>query len=93
MKRIRTHPGEILFHEFLAPMALTARAVAISIGVPANRLTDIIRARRDISADTAIRLAKFFGTSSQFWINLQSNYNLSKAEAEHDYSKIQKFQN
>jgi addiction module HigA family antidote len=88
MPRLRTHPGEILDQEFMAPLGLSARRLAEEIGVPANRVTEIIRARRDVSADTAIRLAKRFGTTPQFWMNLQNAYDISNALATHDYSAV-----
>jgi len=86
--RIRTHPGEILATEFLEPMDLSARALAAAIDVPANRISDVVRGRRDVSADTAIRLGRYFGTDPRFWLNLQVAHDLSKAEAERDYSGI-----
>jgi antitoxin HigA-1 len=86
--RIKTHPGEILREEFLAPLGLSARALASALGVPANRISDIMRERRDITADTAIRLGRYFGTDPHFWINLQSAHDLSKAEATGDYSAV-----
>lgn len=86
--RIRTHPGEILATEFLEPMGLSARALGNAIDVPANRISDIVRGRRDVSADTAIRLGRYFGTDPRFWLNLQVAHDLSKAEAERDYSGI-----
>lgn len=84
MPRIRTHPGEILKEEFMAPLELSANRLAIELGVPATRIGDIIRAEnpRAVSADTALRLARYFDTSAAFWMNLQSAYDLSKAEAE-----------
>lgn len=88
MPRIRTHPGEVLDQEFMGPLRLSARRLAEEIDVPANRITDIIRARRAVSADTAIRLAKRFGTTPQFWMNLQNAYDLSNALAMHDYSAV-----
>jgi addiction module HigA family antidote len=88
MVRVRTHPGEILALEFMEPLGLSARAVAQAIGVPGNRISDLVRARRDVSADTAIRLGRYFGTGSQFWLNLQSAHDLSKAERDNDYSEI-----
>jgi addiction module HigA family antidote len=88
MGRLHTHPGEILSEEFLKPYGLSARAVADAIGVPGNRISDIVRGRRDVTADTAIRLGKFFGTSARFWLNLQDAHDLSKAEREHDYSSL-----
>jgi len=88
MPRKRTHPGEILREEYLLPLGMSARALAKAIGVPANRLTEIMRAERDVSADTAIRLGRYFKTDPRFWLNLQSAFDLLRAEAEHDYSKI-----
>lgn len=86
--RILTHPSEILSEEYLSPFGLSARALGEAIGVPGNRLSEIIRARRDVSADTAIRLARYFGTDPRFWLNLQAAHDLSKAQAQHDYSSI-----
>ena len=88
MARIRTHPGEILREEYLAPLGLSARALADALRVPNNRISDIIRERRDISADTAIRLGRYFKTDPQFWLNLQTAHDLSKAIAEADYRDI-----
>ena len=76
------HPGEILREEYLVPMGLSASALAIALRVPAPRVNDIVRERRGISPDTALRLARFFGTSAQFWLNLQSGYDLKIATAE-----------
>jgi addiction module HigA family antidote len=86
--RLRVHPGEILHHEFLLPLGMSARALAKAIGVPPNRLTEIISGRRGVTADTAIRLGRYFGTSAEFWTNMQTTYDLVKAEAETDYSKV-----
>src|SRR5215468_356404 len=72
MARIRTHPGEILREEFLIPLNLSARALAKALGVPADRITEIMRGERDVSADTAIRLARYFRTDPRFWLNLQA---------------------
>jgi addiction module HigA family antidote len=88
--RIKTHPGEVLKEEFLKPLDMSARQAAAAIDVPANRITEIIRGRRDITADTAIRLGRYFDTSATFWINLQAAHDLSKAEAETDYSAIKR---
>jgi antitoxin HigA-1 len=92
MGRLRTHPGEVLNEEFLKPRNLSARALGSAIGVPGNRISDLIRHRRDVSADTAIRLARYFGTDPRFWLNLQDAYDLSKAESEHDYSALKPLQ-
>jgi antitoxin HigA-1 len=88
MARVRTHPGEVLREEFLLPLGLSARALAKSLGVPANRITEIMRGERDVTADTAIRLARYFRTDPRFWLNLQTAHDISKAQAEHDYSEI-----
>jgi addiction module HigA family antidote len=88
MPRLRTHPGEVLAEEYLKPAGLSASGVARGIGVPANRITDLVRQRRDMTADTAIRLGHFFDVDPRFWLNLQAAYDLSRAEAEHDYSQI-----
>lgn len=88
MPRIRTHPGEILRQEFLEPLGMSKRALAEALDVPANRLTEIAAGRRAVSADTAIRLGRYFGTDPRFWLNLQTAHDLSKAEAETDYSRI-----
>ena len=70
------HPGEILLEEFLMPLAVSQYQLAKEIGVPARRVNEIVHGQRRISADTALRLARFFGTSERFWINLQSRYDL-----------------
>jgi addiction module HigA family antidote len=88
MIRLRTHPGEVLREEYLKPLGLSARALAKSLAVPANRITEIMRGERDVSADTAIRLARYFRTDPRFWLNLQAAHDLSKAQAENDYSKV-----
>jgi addiction module HigA family antidote len=86
--RVRSHPGRILAEEFLKALGLSSRRLAETLGVPGNRIIDIVRGRRDVSADTAIRLGRFFGTSPEFWMNLQDAHALSKAKGEHDYSGI-----
>ena len=68
------HPGEILLEEFLTPLAVSQYQLAKEIGVPARRINEIVHGQRRISADTALRLARFFGTSERFWINLQARY-------------------
>ncbi|HXW25874.1 MAG TPA: HigA family addiction module antitoxin [Xanthobacteraceae bacterium] len=90
MARVRTHPGEVLREEFLTPLAMSARTLAKALDVPANRITEIMRGDRDVSADTAIRLGRYFGTDPRFWLNLQAAYDLSVAEAGHDYSTIRR---
>jgi addiction module HigA family antidote len=72
------HPGEILAEEFLEPLRVTQHRLAVEIGVPPRRINEIVHGKRGISADTALRLARFFGTSEQFWLNLQSHYDLER---------------
>lgn len=76
------HPGEILREEFLAPLGMSANALAMRLHVPAPRINDIVRERRSITPDTALRLARCFDTTAQFWLNLQSSYDLKLAENE-----------
>ena len=76
------HPGEVLLYEFLEPLGVTQHRVAVSIGVPPRRINEIVHGKRGISADTALRLARYFGTSDRFWINLQSRFDL---EVERDH--------
>ena len=76
------HPGEVLLEEFLKPMGLSQNRLALSIGVPARRINEIVLGRRSITADTALRLARFFDMSPQFWLGLQMDYNLDLAEDE-----------
>jgi addiction module HigA family antidote len=80
--RVTTHPGEILAEEFLAPLELSANALALALRVPANRIGAIIRGRRAVTADTALRLARFFGTSAEFWMNLQAMHDLTKTRVQ-----------
>jgi antitoxin HigA-1 len=70
------HPGEVLREEFMEPLGLSANALAIALRVPAPRINDIVRERRGITPDTALRLARYFGTTPQFWLNLQVSYDL-----------------
>jgi addiction module HigA family antidote len=70
------HPGEILLEEFLKPMGLSQNQVALRIGVPARRINEIVLGKRSITADTALRLGRYFGMSPQFWLGLQMDYDL-----------------
>lgn len=70
------HPGEILMEDFIEGFGITQNKLAVSIGVPPRRINEIVHGKRGITADTAIRLARYFGTSEEFWMNLQSNYEL-----------------
>ncbi len=74
------HPGEILREDFLKPMELTAYAVAAKLGVPRTRIERLIREETPVTADTALRLGKFFGTTAAFWMNIQSRYDLEIAQ-------------
>lgn len=79
MNRVTTHPGEILKEEFLRPLGLSVHALAKALRVPSNRIGFIVKGQRAVSADTAIRLGRYFGTSAVFWLNLQTLYDFSKA--------------
>jgi addiction module HigA family antidote len=70
------HPGEVLAEEYLVPLRITQHKLAVDIGVPPRRINEIVHGKRRISADTALRLARYFGTSERFWLNLQSRYDL-----------------
>jgi addiction module HigA family antidote len=70
------HPGEVLMVEFIEPLGVTQHKVAVAIGVPPRRINEIVHGKRRISADTALRLARYFGTTDLFWINLQNRYDL-----------------
>lgn len=84
------HPGEVLREEFLAPMEISQYRLAHSIGVPPRRINEIVHEKRAISADTALRLARFFGTSAEFWMNLQAHYDLEtqKSKLGHDLASL-----
>jgi antitoxin HigA-1 len=90
----RVHPGEILRNEFLKPMKMSVYQLAKRLHVPAPRVNDIVLQKRGITADTAVRLAKFFGTSEQFWLSLQAAYEVSvvKVERRHGIARIKPFQ-
>ena len=77
------HPGEVLREEFLDPLDMSAYALAKALSVPLNRITAILAGGRSVSADTALRLARFFGTTPDFWINLQGAHDLKVARLEH----------
>jgi len=70
------HPGEVLLEDFLLPLGVTQHHVAVSIGVPPRRINEIVHGKRRITADTSLRLARYFGTSDRFWLNLQSRFDL-----------------
>ena len=70
------HPGEVLYEDFIVPLGVTQHRVAVAIDVPPRRINEIVHGKRRITADTALRLARYFGTSDRFWLNLQSRYDL-----------------
>lgn len=70
------HPGEVLLEDYLNPLGITQHRLAVSIHVPPRRINEIVHGKRRITADTALRLARFFGTSDRFWLNLQARYDL-----------------
>lgn len=90
------HPGEILLKEFIEPLGLTPHGVAVALRVPASRINDIVTGKRGITGDTALRLARFFGTDAESWLNLQKRYELecvrreAAAEIERDVRPFQK---
>lgn len=75
------HPGEILFLEFMEPLGLSQNRLAVALGVPPRRINEIVNGKRGITADTAVRLATYFGTTEQFWMNLQSQFELESVHA------------
>jgi addiction module HigA family antidote len=80
MKKLRNiHPGEVLLEEFLVPMSISQNALARAAGVPPRRINEIVLGKRGVSADTAVRLARAFGTSERFWLGLQVDYDLEEA--------------
>ena len=76
--RVTTHPGEVLSEEFLVPLGMSVNALAMALRVPATRIGAIVKGERSATADTALRLARFFGTSPEFWVNLQAMHDLTK---------------
>ncbi|MGA2570576.1 MAG: HigA family addiction module antitoxin [Terracidiphilus sp.] len=79
LERVTTHPGEMLREEFLVPLGISQNALALKIRVPATRIGEIVHGKRAITPDTALRLARFFGNSPEFWLNLQQMHDLSDA--------------
>lgn len=89
VKRMRpVHPGEMLREEFLVPLGLSANALALALGVPATRISEIVNERRGISGDTAIRLGEYFRVGPEFWMNLQAHYELEVARDARDAAGI-----
>ncbi|MEO9965122.1 MAG: HigA family addiction module antitoxin [Reichenbachiella sp.] len=92
MLKTSIHPEEIPEDEFLKPMNLSAYKLAKEIGVQQTRISQIIKEKRSITADTAIRFSNFFGTNEEFWMNLQREYDLRNAHAEKEISRIEKYE-
>lgn len=88
MTRVTTHPGDMLREEFMAPLGLSARQLARALDVPHNRISELVAGRRSMTADTALRLEKYFGMEARFWLNLQASHDLSKARNEGQYENI-----
>lgn len=84
------HPGEVLIEEFLTPMEISQNGIARAINVSPRRINEIVHGKRAVTADTAIRLAKYLGTSEQFWTGLQADYDLEEARKSIDLNLIQK---
>ena len=78
-KLTNIHPGEVLLEEFLFPMGISQNRIARNMGVPPRRINEIVHGKRAVTADTALRLARYFGTSEEFWMGLQSDYELEEA--------------
>ncbi len=81
-KRVTTHPGEVLSEEFLKPLGMSVNALAMALRVPATRIGAIVKGERSVTGDTALRLARFFGTSPEFWMSMQATHDLTKARRE-----------
>ena len=78
-KLTNIHPGEVLLEEFLFPMGISQNRIARNMGVPPRRINEIVHGKRAVTADTALRLARYFGTSEEFWMGLQADYELEEA--------------
>ena len=86
--RVPTHPGQVLLEEFLRPLGLTQVAFARHIGVPVQRVNEIVKGKRGVTSQTAWLLAQAFGTSPQFWMNLQSSHDLAKGRPDHEVEPV-----
>jgi addiction module HigA family antidote len=87
-KTFAIHPGEILLEEFMKPLGISAYRLAKDLDVPAPRIHDIVRGRRGVTADTALRLERYFQMPAQFWMNLQNDYDLRRAAPEADLARV-----
>jgi antitoxin HigA-1 len=86
------HPGEVLLEEFLTPLGVSQNSLARAVSVPPRRINEIVHGKRSISADTAVRLSQFFGTSEKFWLGLQDDFDLEEARSKIDVEKIKRFE-
>jgi len=96
MKKLaNVHPGEILFYEFLEPLEITAYRISKDLKIPQTRISEIIKGNRRITADTALRLSKYFGNSAKFWLGLQDDFDIEEEIEikENDLKEIKHFQN
>ena len=86
------HPGEVLLEEFLKPLEITAYRLSKDLGIPQTRISQILKGRRRISADTALRLSKYFSNSAKFWLGLQDDYDLEEelSSKDHEFQKIKR---
>jgi addiction module HigA family antidote len=82
------HPGEVLREDYLEPLNMSANALAVALRIPAPRINDVVRERRSVSPDTALRLSRFFGGDAQSWLNLKAAYDLKIAEKDADLAEI-----
>lgn len=87
------HPGEILMEEFLIPLEITAYRISKDIGIPQTRISEILKCRRSITADTALRLSKYFGNSPKFWLGLQDDFDIEEQQKEKstDFNNIKQY--
>jgi len=94
-KLANIHPGEILYYEFLEPLKITAYRLSKDLKIPQTRISEIIKGNRRITADTALRLSKYFGNSAKFWLGIQDDYDIEeeKEMKETELSEIKKFKN
>ena len=86
------YPGEVLLEEFLKPLGVSQNGLARAVNVPPRRINEIVHGKRSVSADTAVRLSRFFGTSEKFWLGLQDDYDLKEARQKVDLVDIKRFQ-
>ncbi|MCX6205193.1 MAG: HigA family addiction module antitoxin [Bacteroidetes bacterium] len=94
MKKLKNiHPGEVLVEEFLTPLGITAYRLSKDIGIPQTRISEIIKCRRRITADTALRLSKYFNNSAKFWLGLQNDFDIEeeKGQLENDLNSIKQY--